>query len=41
MGHVAQWPAVIAARREMATQWMMETLATAKAAPIEGVLNLD
>ncbi len=41
MGHEVQYPAVIVARREMATQWMQETLSAAKTAPIEGVLNLD
>ncbi len=41
MGNVVQYPAVIAARSRLALQWMSETLASAKDAPMAGVLSLD
>ena len=41
MGHEVNFPAVIAARKELTAKWMAGMLSTAKAQPIEGILNLD
>ncbi len=41
LGHTVQYPAVLKARRMMEDRYMERTLESAKAAKIEGVLNLD
>ena len=41
LGHEVNYPAVLAARKELNAKWMTAMLSKSAAAPVSGILSLD